>query len=314
MSYISDMRKFVGHAPIMAVAAMAILYNEEKGMLLEKRTDTGEWCTPGGAIELGESLEDALKREIKEETNLDFANPKLFDIKANVHMVYPNKDEVYYTDVVYVISKFWGDLKPDGESTELRFFDLDNKKESNNDESLSKFFASFGDVFINDAFGVSHRSAASNVGISKYLDSANGFLVEEEVNNLKAKLDKATNDVMAASNEAGQANIAKGNEKEHLLEIIGEVDSSLTIDNYYDNVCQMSPKAQEEGSKLKDQKDKIIKKIEILDKELGEIQDLKLKLEGLDELIKDKENQINNNKLELKQLETNIENIKKELL
>ena len=130
MSYIGDMRKFVGHAPIVAVAAMAILYNEEKGMLLEKRTDTGEWCTPGGAIELGESLEDALKREIKEETNLDFANQKLFDIKANVHMVYPNKDEVYYTDVVYVINEFWGDLKPDGESTELRFFDLDNLPEN----------------------------------------------------------------------------------------------------------------------------------------------------------------------------------------
>ena len=130
MSYIGDMRKFVGHAPIMAVAAMAILYNEEKGMLLEKRTDTGEWCTPGGAIELGESLEDALKREIKEETNLDFANHKLFDIKANVHMVYPNKDEVYYTDVVYVINEFWGDPKPDGESTELRFFDIDNLPEN----------------------------------------------------------------------------------------------------------------------------------------------------------------------------------------
>ncbi len=101
MSYISEMRKFVGHAPIMCVAAMGIIYNEEKGLLLEKRTDTGEWCVPGGAIELGESLEDALRREVKEETNLDISNPKLFDIKANVHMVYPNKDEVYYTDVVY---------------------------------------------------------------------------------------------------------------------------------------------------------------------------------------------------------------------
>ncbi len=130
MSYIMDLRKVVGHGPIMAVAAMAIIYNEEKGMLLEKRTDTGEWCTPGGAIELGESLEDALKREIIEETNLDFANQKLFDIKANVHMVYPNKDEVYYTDVVYIINEFWGDLKPDGESTELRFFDLDNLPEN----------------------------------------------------------------------------------------------------------------------------------------------------------------------------------------
>lgn len=126
MSYISEMRKFVGHAPIMAVAAMGIVYSEEKGLLLEKRTDTGEWCTPGGAIELGESLEDALKREIKEETNLDIVNPKLFDIKANVHMIYPNKDEVYYTDVVYEINDFWGKLKPDKESSELKFFNLNN--------------------------------------------------------------------------------------------------------------------------------------------------------------------------------------------
>ncbi len=130
MSYIGDMRKFVGHAPIMAVAAMGILYNEEKGLLLEKRTDTGEWCTPGGAIELGETLEEALRREIKEETNLDIANPKLFDIKANVHMVYPNKDEVYYTDIVYEINEFHGDLKPDGESRELCFFSLDKLPEN----------------------------------------------------------------------------------------------------------------------------------------------------------------------------------------
>ena len=71
-----------------------------------------------------------------------------------------------------------------------RFFDLDNKKESNCDEELSKYFASFGDVFINDAFGTCHRENASNVGISKLLPSANGFLVEEEINNLNILLDK----------------------------------------------------------------------------------------------------------------------------
>ena len=65
-----------------------------------------------------------------------------------------------------------------------RFFDLDNKKESNCDLELSKYFASFGDIFINDAFGTCHRANASNVGISKYLPSYNGFLVEEEINNL----------------------------------------------------------------------------------------------------------------------------------
>ena len=50
MDYIREMRTLVGHAPIMAVAAMGILYNEEKGILLEKRTDTGEWCTPGAPL------------------------------------------------------------------------------------------------------------------------------------------------------------------------------------------------------------------------------------------------------------------------
>ncbi len=126
MSYIGEMRKFVGHAPIMCVAAMGILYDEDRGLLLEKRTDTGEYCVPGGAIELGESLEEALRREVKEETNLDISNPKLFDIKANVHMVYPNGDEVYYTDVVYVVNEFSGQLKPDAESTALAFFDISN--------------------------------------------------------------------------------------------------------------------------------------------------------------------------------------------
>lgn len=65
-----------------------------------------------------------------------------------------------------------------------RFFDLDNNKESNNDYDLSKYFASFGDIFINDAFGVCHRCASSNFGISKFLPSYMGFLVEKELLNL----------------------------------------------------------------------------------------------------------------------------------
>ena len=70
-----------------------------------------------------------------------------------------------------------------------RVFDVDNNKESNNDEQLSKYFASFGDIFIFDAFGVSHRNASSTVGISKYLPSAFGFLMEEEINKLSYLFD-----------------------------------------------------------------------------------------------------------------------------
>ena len=65
-----------------------------------------------------------------------------------------------------------------------RFEDLDGKKESRNDESLGKYWASLGDIFINDAFGTLHREHASNVGIASNLKSGIGFLVENELNNL----------------------------------------------------------------------------------------------------------------------------------
>ncbi|NLY84797.1 MAG: phosphoglycerate kinase [Tissierellia bacterium] len=55
------------------------------------------------------------------------------------------------------------------------------KEEEKNDEGFSKELASLGDLYVNDAFGTSHRAHASNVGVSTYLPSAVGFLVEKEV-------------------------------------------------------------------------------------------------------------------------------------
>lgn len=62
-----------------------------------------------------------------------------------------------------------------------RFEDLDGKKESKNDEELGAYWASLGDVFVNDAFGTAHRSHASNVGIASRKETAAGFLMEKEI-------------------------------------------------------------------------------------------------------------------------------------
>ena len=61
------------------------------------------------------------------------------------------------------------------------FEDLDGKKESKNDPELGKYWASLGDLFVNDAFGTAHRAHASNVGIASQLESAAGFLMEKEI-------------------------------------------------------------------------------------------------------------------------------------
>ena len=65
-----------------------------------------------------------------------------------------------------------------------RFEDLNGKLESGCDDTLSSYWASLGDIFINDAFGTCHRKHASNVGISKHLPSCLGFLVLKELDNL----------------------------------------------------------------------------------------------------------------------------------
>lgn len=67
-----------------------------------------------------------------------------------------------------------------------RFEDLNGKKESKNNPELGKYWASLGDIFINDAFGTIHREHASNVGIASNIESAVGFLIETELNALSS--------------------------------------------------------------------------------------------------------------------------------
>lgn len=81
-----------------------------------------------------------------------------------------------------------------------RFEDLDGKKESKNDADLGKYWASLGDIFINDAFGTAHRAHASNVGIAQNIgegNSAVGFLVEKELKFLGDALDNPKRPLVA---------------------------------------------------------------------------------------------------------------------
>ena len=65
-----------------------------------------------------------------------------------------------------------------------RYEDFPNKLESSCDDKLSRYWASLGDIFVNDAYGTCHRAHASNVGIAKYLPNCIGFLVEKEITKL----------------------------------------------------------------------------------------------------------------------------------
>ena len=127
MSYISEMRKHIGHAPILSAGATIAVIKDNK-ILLNLRSDTNTWGIPGGALELGETLEETAKRELKEETNLDAESFALLNVFSgeDFYFKYPNEDELYCVVVLYLANDVSGDLKiTDGESFKLGCFSKD---------------------------------------------------------------------------------------------------------------------------------------------------------------------------------------------
>lgn len=120
--------------------AAAIIINDKGQILLQSRADRDKWGLPGGCQELGESFQDTIIREIKEETNLDvkYENLELIDIVSGSSRRndYPNGDVVINNTALYCIKNWTGKLKWDDESKDMKFFDLDNLPENQNDSDL----------------------------------------------------------------------------------------------------------------------------------------------------------------------------------
>ena len=126
-NYILDLRKTVGHRPLLQVGASVIVENGEGKILLQKRKDNHCWGYAGGSVELDENVEDAAKRELFEETGLVANSIELFGVFSGkeMHYIYPNGDEVSNIDIVYICKDFSGELKmQETEVEELKFFDV----------------------------------------------------------------------------------------------------------------------------------------------------------------------------------------------
>ena len=120
--------------------AAAIIVNEKGQILLQSRSDRDEWGLPGGCQELGETFEEVVIREVKEETNLDVREEDLKLIKIVSGMSrrssYPNGDVVINNTVLYLVDKYSGSLRWNSESKDMKFFDLDKLPRNQHDPDL----------------------------------------------------------------------------------------------------------------------------------------------------------------------------------
>ncbi|MCK0470073.1 NUDIX hydrolase [Halalkalibacter sp. APA_J-10(15)] len=131
MDYIQHIRSIAGSQPLILTAASMIVIDDEGRVLLQHRTDTNTWGLPGGFMELGESIEEAARRELKEETGLTVHGMELFDVFSGkeFYFQYPNGDEVYNVIVSFVTKEVSGDILIDHESHDVRYFSFDELPE-----------------------------------------------------------------------------------------------------------------------------------------------------------------------------------------
>lgn len=127
MGYIAELRKHIGHDPVIGVGATTLVFNDKHELLLNLRTDTNTWGIPGGAMELYESIEETAIRELKEETGIIAERLELVSVLSgkDFYFEYPNGDKMCTVIVLFKVMHYSGEIKAsDSESKELRFFPL----------------------------------------------------------------------------------------------------------------------------------------------------------------------------------------------
>jgi len=126
MEYIRQLRQYIGHAPVLMVGAAILIVDDRNRLLLMKRSNSGCWGPPGGAVAPGEVVETAARRETREETRLEIGETSLFGAFSGpeLYYKYSNGDEVYNVTIVYLSRDFTGEIQLNNEHTEWNWFAL----------------------------------------------------------------------------------------------------------------------------------------------------------------------------------------------
>jgi 8-oxo-dGTP pyrophosphatase MutT (NUDIX family) len=128
MGYVEELRKLIGTRTLIAPGVRAVIRDDTGAVLLQLRGDFKIWGLPAGGMELDESVQDAVRREVFEETGLTIVRARPFGIYSHPRnaITYPNGDQAQPFTIAFLVEEWTGSLVADGdESLDLRFFPVD---------------------------------------------------------------------------------------------------------------------------------------------------------------------------------------------
>jgi len=138
---VEGLRRYPNH-PLPAVGALIL--NKGKILLVKRRfmPSAGKWSIPGGLIEVGESLVEALKREVKEELNLEIKSYKFLDIVENIIKDKEGKIEYHFIIFNFLV-EVEGEVKLNYENSEYLWVNLEEVKNLDVTNTVKKLLEKF---------------------------------------------------------------------------------------------------------------------------------------------------------------------------
>ena len=134
MGYIQELRALIGHKRILLPGCIAFIRNTQKQILMQQRRHPyGKWGLPGGLMELGETTEETVKREVMEETGLTLGKLTLFGVYSGegYQCTAENGDKFDVVTIVYTCDDYTGEVAVmDDESLCFEWRDIDNLPEN----------------------------------------------------------------------------------------------------------------------------------------------------------------------------------------
>ena len=134
------MKRLYPKKPVVGVGAIIL---DEGKILLEKRKNSpgkGKWSIPGGLVELGESIEQAVIREVKEETGLDVVEPRLVDVVNYVSLSEKGAVKYHFVIIDYLVTVKCGKPKASSDAEALKWVPFNEVEEYDLTKSFRRFF------------------------------------------------------------------------------------------------------------------------------------------------------------------------------